>query len=259
MTVLRSAVPFYHQIAQVLRQRLELGETDRMPAEYALCEEFGVSRTTVRQALLLLKGEGLVESRRGIGTRCAPAMPRKKLVRAWGDPLHGALPSRPRIISVEKNVPAPIAVAEFFGVPAGTSMFRAVRVHDLDGAPLSVVVSYLEESMGGVMTKRGLRDSTMHDLLWQHFGLRQKRSVHTLKVARADARYATLLQIGLADPVLRIQSRVYLSDGRPVRWTENVFREDRYEYSAEMEWPDPESQSLRLASLKKPGTRSATK
>jgi GntR family transcriptional regulator len=63
--------------------------------------------------------------------------------------------------------------------------------------------------------------------------------VHTLRVARADADVASRLGIGLAEPVLRIQSKVYLDDGRPIRWTDNFFRDDRYEYVAEMEWPDP--------------------
>jgi GntR family transcriptional regulator len=79
----------------------------------------------------------------------------------------------------------------------------------------------------------------MHDLLWERFGLRLKRSVHTLRVARAMADIASLLEIGLADPVLRIQASTYCVDGQPIRWTENFFREDMYEYVAEMEWPAP--------------------
>ena len=32
---------------------------------------------------------------------------------------------------------------------------------------------------------------------------------------------------------------VSFADGSPIRWTENFFSEDRYEYVAEMEWPAP--------------------
>ena len=81
----------------------------------------------------------------------------------------------------------------------------------------------------------------LYGLLWERFGIRFKRSTHTLRVARADAMVASLLGIGLADPVLRVQATVVQADGSPIRWTENFFREDRYEYTAEMEWPDPSS------------------
>ena len=52
-----------------------------------------------------------------------------------------------------------------------------------------------------------------------------------------------MLGIALADPVLRIQASAFLSDGKPIRWTDNYFREDQYEYVAEMEWPAPAARS----------------
>ena len=64
----------------------------------------------------------------------------------------------------------------------------------------------------------------------------QKRSTHTIRVARADGLVASHLGVALTDPVLHIRSLGYLEDGAPIRWTENYFREDRYEYTAEMTW-----------------------
>ena len=63
------SIPLYHQIAQVLRQRAAQGADGGLATEQALCAEFGVSRTTIRQALASLKREGLLQSRRGVGTR----------------------------------------------------------------------------------------------------------------------------------------------------------------------------------------------
>ncbi|MEO8923316.1 MAG: UTRA domain-containing protein, partial [Caldimonas sp.] len=126
----------------------------------------------------------------------------------------------------------------------GAPVLQVVRVHDLEGAPLSMVISYLPAALAGDISRTALRQST-HQMLWHLFGLRQKRSVHTLRIARADADVALRLGIGLAEPVLRIQSSVYLDDGRPIRWTENYFREDRYEYVADMEWPDPSTLTIK--------------
>ncbi|WP_106475746.1 FadR/GntR family transcriptional regulator [Phytohalomonas tamaricis] len=42
---------------------------DKLPTENALCDMFGVSRTVIREAITHLKSLGLVETRRGVGTR----------------------------------------------------------------------------------------------------------------------------------------------------------------------------------------------
>jgi GntR family transcriptional regulator, transcriptional repressor for pyruvate dehydrogenase complex len=45
-----------------------LKEGDRLPPEKEICELFGVSRPTVREALLRLRADGLIQARQGAGT-----------------------------------------------------------------------------------------------------------------------------------------------------------------------------------------------
>lgn len=236
----QSSVPLHHQIAQVLRLRLEGGTWSASGArvtEQDLCDEFGVSRTTVRLALSTLKQAGLLKAKRGVGTQGVDVPVRRQVAGSGGDPLHASLGTRIRVAS-SGAADAPAAVASFFGLAPGERVWRIVRIHLLQGQPLSVVDSYLPAELGAALPRKELRQS-MHDLLWQRFGLRQARSVHTIRVARADVDNASLLGIALADPVLQIQSSVYLPDGKPIRWIRNSFREDRYEYIAEIEWDLP--------------------
>ncbi len=63
--------PKYRRIAQDLRQEVENGTLrpgQRLPTEPELAERFRVSLPTVRQALGVLRSEGLIESRQGIGS-----------------------------------------------------------------------------------------------------------------------------------------------------------------------------------------------
>ena len=61
----------FRQLADLLRRRIETGEIapgDPLPSELRLVQEYGISRTTVRQAIAQLRTEGLVKVERPRGT-----------------------------------------------------------------------------------------------------------------------------------------------------------------------------------------------
>ncbi len=61
----------YERIIQQIEQRILKGELqvgDQLPPERELCEQFGVSRTAVREAVKALRQKGLVEIYPGRGT-----------------------------------------------------------------------------------------------------------------------------------------------------------------------------------------------
>lgn len=65
------ALPLYQQVARALKEEILDGVYpvgSRLPTEGGLCERFTVSRHTVREALRLLRDDGLVSSRQGAGT-----------------------------------------------------------------------------------------------------------------------------------------------------------------------------------------------
>ncbi|GAB7540326.1 FadR/GntR family transcriptional regulator [Burkholderia sp. 22PA0099] len=57
-------------VAQQLLKQIEIGSftaTGKLPTESVLAQEFGVSRTVIREAISRLKNEGVVEPRQGSG------------------------------------------------------------------------------------------------------------------------------------------------------------------------------------------------
>jgi GntR family transcriptional repressor for pyruvate dehydrogenase complex len=60
----------YLEVATRLRDQILAGELsagDRLPTEAELCERFGVSRSTIREALRMLSSQRLVTTSRGVG------------------------------------------------------------------------------------------------------------------------------------------------------------------------------------------------
>src|SRR6478609_8080891 len=80
-----SPVPFYFQLSELLEQEVTSGRWEpgfRLPSEPELCRSFGLSRTTIRQALGRLEQEGLIERRKGQGTFVSKSRPRSWLLQS---------------------------------------------------------------------------------------------------------------------------------------------------------------------------------
>ncbi|MFF7846299.1 GntR family transcriptional regulator [Streptomyces sp. NPDC007910] len=79
----------YLVIAGTLRERIAQAEIlDALPSEADLAASHGAARNTIRRALKLLEGEGIIESAPGIGWRVARAGDRRSLVERMTDMLH---------------------------------------------------------------------------------------------------------------------------------------------------------------------------
>ena len=86
----------YRQIADSLREAIlsgRLPDGARVPSEEALRQEHGVSRTTVRKAIEVLKSEGLVEVRAPLGTFVRNQQPVETVQLRRGDRVRTRMPS----------------------------------------------------------------------------------------------------------------------------------------------------------------------
>ena len=78
----RSDRALYRQLADVLREKILHGELrpgQRLPSEPTLSQEYGLSRTAIRNALGVLRAERLVVTERGYGTRVRMAAERRRV------------------------------------------------------------------------------------------------------------------------------------------------------------------------------------
>lgn len=69
----------YQQLAADLKERIEQGVYlvgDKLPAERFIADEKNVSRTVVREAIIMLEVEGYVEVRKGSGIHVVSNQPR---------------------------------------------------------------------------------------------------------------------------------------------------------------------------------------
>ena len=126
-----SDAPAYERLAVALRAAiLDGGLTGRLPSQRALATRYGVTPDVARQAVEVLRGEGLVTTRQGSGTyvrvyeRIVRASPGRLARDRWlaGTPIQDHDTGvRPRAVDVVVGeAPAPEWVAEALGVAPGS-------------------------------------------------------------------------------------------------------------------------------------------
>lgn len=93
------------RLMQKIRQEA-LAEGTRLPSEQAMAELFGVSRTVVREAIALLKADGVLSTRKGSGAFiCAGTRPMAKADVATQQSVHSLL----NLIEVRRGLESEVA------------------------------------------------------------------------------------------------------------------------------------------------------
>jgi GntR family transcriptional regulator len=148
--------PAYQDIAAAVREDIaarRLVEGDRLPTVRALAQTYGVPVGTVARAIDLLRADGIVVSRHGKGLfvrtfrRINRSSPGRLAKAQWGAGKaiqdHDTI-GRPRAVHVVVGeVPAPEAVAEALGVPAGAAVLARSRRFAVDERNVQAATSYI--------------------------------------------------------------------------------------------------------------------
>lgn len=222
------------QLADLLRRQLLTdGFPDgALPHESTLAGDYRASRNTVREALDLLRAEGLVERLPGVGTVVVAQKYPHGLDRLMGlaETLHehGHVTNEVRTMG---PVAAPAPVADRLRVPPGTDVLYIERLRRLGGLPLSLDLTYIPLDIGTALLGADLENTDVFRLLEAVTGQPLGHAEITLEAVTADAHSAAVLEAPRGAAVLMLERLTHLADGRPVDLEFIRFRGDRISMS----------------------------
>ncbi|TNC23457.1 GntR family transcriptional regulator [Amycolatopsis alkalitolerans] len=189
----------------------------QLPSEAELMASHQASRATVREALALLRAEGLIERTQGIGTHVVANPVKTSLPEAHGiiKPARDSMFNqrmRPRELD-RSVVPAPTTVAERLGVAPGTPCLRLEYVALHNEEPVAVATNYVLFPEAGK-----LRDtpfvSDWYRLL-DDAGVPLSDSEFVFDCELADAPLASVLGVREGSPLISMEQIIYDLAGRP--------------------------------------------
>ncbi|MEN3321817.1 MAG: GntR family transcriptional regulator [Mycobacterium sp.] len=206
------------QVADVLRHQIHAGAyDDGLPAEQALAAEFFVSRNTIREALAVLKNEGLIDRGRKVGTHVAVRKYDHGLDALVGlkETFKGYGEVRNEVRAVLR-LAAPPAVARRLGVVPGEEVVFIERLRYLGELPLSLDLTYLAPDIGAEVLRHSLETNDVFALIERVSGQRLGSATLALEAVSADPHSAATLQLPDGAALLMLERLTSLDDGRPV-------------------------------------------
>ncbi len=225
--------PVYLRLASTLRGLIALGELrggDALPSERDLAQGAGLSRVTVRKALEVLGAEGLIQRRHGAGSFVTRQIdqPASVLIGFTDDMRRRGARAESRLLRKAVGLPDPSEVLKL-GLSPADRVLRLSRVRLSDGEPLAIEHATVP---AWALPSPSLGASLYGAL--KAAGHMPVRALQRVQAGVATAEEAALLAIAPGDPVLRIERRAFLANGRPIEVTTSAYRGDRYDFIAEL-------------------------
>jgi GntR family transcriptional regulator len=234
------ASPLYYRVKSVLEERIRSGllaPGNQLPSETDLCEEFGVSRGTIREALRELVAAGLVDRHHGKGSfvRSEPAFgPAPMKYTGLLEDLYDQV-TKVEVRSVEIDVePAPPTILRALALDPGTLLTVVRRDRHLDNQPFAYTINFLPTEIGEQINVSALRKYPLLRLLEENLGIKIDSAEQSMRATIADAEVAKRLAVPFASPLMFAERLYFVRRGKPLYMAQSFYRADRYQFTVRL-------------------------
>jgi GntR family transcriptional regulator len=223
-------VPRYYAIEQALRARVaKLAPGSPLPSDAELCEEFGVSRMTARNAMAQLVQAGIVQRIPGRGTFVAqqPVHRQAGSLISFSDEMRrrGRRPNS-RLLARGTRPGTPEETVAL-GLRPSSEVAELVRLRLADDEPIAIEASAFAPALAAVLEGSDLEGGSLFDTLVGagHVPTAGRASLVAAAATATDARH---LGVKRGGPLLVERRLIFDQAGRPLELTESRYAADRY-------------------------------
>lgn len=225
-------VPKYYRLKESIRDMIEeqqLGEGHRIPSERELCERYGVSRMTARQAVKDLVNEGILYREQGRGTFVAGEKIRHETARltSFTQDMHErGMEVSSTTLEAGIQDASPV-VARMLKIDAGEPIVRIKRIRNADGQPMALETSHLRHGAANSLLEVDLSRSSLYEEL-RKLGINIVGADQRYEATLVRADEARHLGVSPGSPALLVERVTFDNIGKPSEYVKSLYRGDRY-------------------------------
>jgi GntR family transcriptional regulator len=209
-----AGVPLHRQLYLVLHDEIGRGVLApgaALPTEQSLCDQFGISRITVRRALADLADAGLIERRHGVGSFVLAGPPAREIDGggSYLDELRQVeFETGVDVVELDVREP-PSPVADRLGVADRALYLLRVRRARRTNEPLMITEAWLPEVLAEIVTEATMIRLPLYRVLADS-GIVIERIEHELTAEIAGPRTAQLLDTTIGAPLIRVNQVAFV-------------------------------------------------
>jgi len=230
--------PLHLQVQQHLLNLIESGTYEpgqQLPSEADLAAQLGISRSTLREALLNLEQEGVITRKHGVGTFVAPGYGHRlesgleRLESILALAARQGMTTQMRGLSVEQ-VPAGEELAERLDVPPDTPLTCVRRTIVVKRRPAAYLVDYSPVAVLPPQAIGASFSGSVLDLLMEENGIRIREALAEITAINADVLLAEQLEVEPGQALLLLAETLFTDDHGPVWFSRNYFLPDLFRF-----------------------------
>lgn len=228
-----SPVPMHYQVEQDMRKLIETGvwqAGQQLPSEMELCTLYGVSRTTLRQAISVLVDEGLIVRERGRGSfvRASMVTAGARGLTSFSDEMAAlGMKAGARLLSVQEMA-APAEIARRLRIEAGAPLVVVRRVRYANEMPLGIQVAHLPAARFPGLAQADLSNQSLYSYLEERYRVVAAEAEETFLAISIKGEDARLLEVHEGQSGFHVERLTFDGAQEPFEFVTSIMRGDHY-------------------------------
>ncbi|ADU31052.1 GntR family transcriptional regulator [Evansella cellulosilytica] len=230
----------HHKLKKQIIQNIQNGtykSEDKLPTEMQLCNEYNVSRTTVRIALQQLVAEGRIYKIQGKGTFVSSSKIHQSLTTAKKGFTkqmieQGYEPSTK--VLVLDVIPADETVAGPLQIKENDPVTKLVRIRYANEDPLQYEIAYIPWGVApGLSHDKKECENSLFQLLEKKYDVKIERTVEAIEPILSNKEISNYLNIKEGSPIFSLETTTYNTKQQVIEYSKAYFRGDRSKFVIE--------------------------
>jgi GntR family transcriptional regulator len=230
--------PKYLQLVDIFRRDIlsgKLKEGDKLISENKMKQKFGVSSTTVRKCIDILKHDGFISRYQGIGTFVNAKHVERSLEKVLSFTKNmEQVGLKPSTDVLEKEIiEANGEYLEKLELAEGSLILRLKRLRYGNEIPMMLETRYINIQYCPDIINKGLSGS-LYKIYEEEYGVKLIGARQHLRIIFLNDEEAELLNCGEYTPAYLVTGTTYSDKNVPIEYEESLYRGDEYEFFVEV-------------------------
>jgi GntR family transcriptional regulator len=232
-------LPLYYQLYDIISKKIKEGiyqEDDKLPSEREFCEEYDISRATVRRTMVELEKNNLIYKKQGKGVFVSPEAFEQDLLNFYSftDEMKKINKKPTSKIIDFKLVAAAEKIIAKLNLQEDDKVYQIKRLRLADNEPMMLETTFLPAYRFENLTEKELSDSAMYDIFRKKFDVVFAKAEETFQATSINSEEAMLLDVKENSPAILLERLTYETNSI-IEYTVSIARGDKFKFHVVLE------------------------